>query len=134
MLNSHIFLLNDNIIYSTNDINSDILFSDNYTNTNTNTNNGEVNNSIPLNKAYAAKGKIGSFYKTLKNKTKRRLCWELIEQDRNKYKHYKQYKNSWDPNTSIRKEVKMEVKSVYEEYKKVKNTIIWLLNRRRPRQ
>lgn len=129
MLNSHIFLLNDNVICSTNDINSDIFFSDNYTNANTN--NGEENNTIPL---VVAKGKIGSAYKTIKNKTKRRLCWELIEQDRDKYKNYKIYKKNWDPNTSIREEVKMELKSAYEDIKKVKNTIVWLWNRRRPRQ
>lgn len=129
MLNSHIFLLNDNVICSTNDINSDIFLSDNYTNANTN--NGEENNTIPL---VVAKGKIGSAYKTIKNKTKRRLCWELIEQDRDKYKNYKIYKKNWDPNTSIREEVKMELKSAYEDIKKVKNTIVWLWNRRRPRQ
>ena len=52
-----------NVICSTN---SDILFYDKSTNT------GEENNSIPL-VVDLAKGKIGSAYKTIKNKTKRRL-------------------------------------------------------------
>ena len=96
MLNCHIFLLNDNIVYSTNDIKSEVLFSNNYTNTNTNRKNDKIDNNntnhIPLVEVY--RGKIRGFYKNVIYKTKRRLLWEIIEKDENKYSSYKELKNS----------------------------------------
>ncbi len=76
----------------------------------------------------------GIFGKTIVNKVRRRMYWEMFEIDKNNYRSFKEFKQNWDPNLSIRKEIKNEIRADYEKFKRAKNTIVWLLNRRKSRR
>jgi hypothetical protein len=47
-----------------------------------------------------------SIYVTFKDKSKRQFIWTLWESKSGNYESYKDFKESWDPNTSIFKEIK----------------------------
>lgn len=70
-------------------------------------NNGE---NIPNNK----NAFFFEYYKNIRNKTRRRFYWEIIEKEKNNYSNYKEFKNNWDTNTKIRAEIKKEIKSEFQ--------------------
>lgn len=47
--------------------------------------------------------------------SKRRLLWSLWERHKDRYGSYKEFKESWDPNQSIRNEIKNYLKHVQKD-------------------
>ncbi len=74
-----------------------------------------------------------NFSKNIINKVRRRLYWEMFEIDRDNYRSFKEFKQNWEDNLSIRKEIKNVVRADYDKFIRAKNTAVWFLNRRKPR-
>jgi hypothetical protein len=65
---------------------------------------------------------------TLKEKVKLRLYWHVWERHKNKYRSYKELKKSWDPNQSIRSEIKQDIKDDLDKLRLFKATASWFLS------
>lgn len=68
---------------------------------------------------------------TLKDKIKQRLYWHTWEQHKNKYRSYKEFKKSWDPNQSIRVEIKKDIQVTKDKIRLHKRTLDWFLGLRK---
>lgn len=72
-------------------------------------------------------------YSYIKNKVRRRFYWEVVESDRNNYSSYDNFKESWNPDTRIRHEIKKEIQDDLHKIILAKNTVFWVLSRLKPR-
>ena len=81
------------------------------------------------NGVYTSHGWHG-FYKSYKDKVKRRLFWHLWKQDTNQFRDYKEFKESWNPNIKIGQEIKSDIKDELDKLARVKRTVAWFLNPR----
>lgn len=55
--------------------------------------------------------------KVLKDKSKRRLYWSVWECHKDKYSSYKEFKESWDLEGSVRNEIKKDLKQAQKDIK-----------------
>lgn len=78
--------------------------------------------------------KFSIFYKSFKDKAKRRLFWHVWKEHTNKYDSYKDFKQVWNSNINIRQEIKKDLRDEFEGFVRFKNTFIWILRRRNPRR
>jgi hypothetical protein len=67
------------------------------------------------------KSKLISLYNKYQIAGKRRLFWLVVEKYTDKYESYKQYKENWGDDTSIRKEVKSLIKDEVQKLVDKKN-------------
>ena len=74
---------------------------------------------------------LSNLYLNLKDKARRKLFWEICECDRGNYSSYKDFKKSWDSSTKIRNEVKKDLQADLHKLRVVKQSIYWILNRRK---
>jgi hypothetical protein len=65
------------------------------------------------------------------NKIRCRFYWELIEVDKNNYTSYNKFKNNFNPDVNIRKEIINELKVDIHKIKLHKRTLSWFLNIRK---
>lgn len=54
--------------------------------------------------------KLESVYIKYHDKGKRKFFWTIWEKERGKYGSYKEFKDSWDPNTGVWKQIKKDIK------------------------
>ena len=75
-------------------------------------------------------GRDHTFLYKFKVRSKRFFHWSVWERYTRKYSSYKEFKERWDPNISLREVVRDDIKSDIEKLVRIKNVLIWI-NRRR---
>lgn len=71
--------------------------------------------------------KMYKYYKTLKDKSKRKLFRVMWESHKDKYSSYKEFKDYWDFNQSIWDEIKKDLKEKKDKIRLHNRTLIWIL-------
>lgn len=61
-------------------------------------------------KKYPLESKLDSIYIKFKESSKRKFYWTIWESGRGRYESYLDFKNSWNPDTKIWKQIKNEIK------------------------
>ena len=109
-------------------IDTTVIYCDDGTSIHTN---NTTSAQVETNEDYEMEGhKFSNLYYNIKNRTRRRLFWELCEVDRGNYNSYKQFKKHWNNNINITSEMKKDLKTDLDKLKVIKHTIVWIFNRR----
>jgi hypothetical protein len=95
------------------------------------------------NSNYSEDAHCSSILDKYKNIGKRKIAWHILEKDKGNFSSYKEYKKSWDPNTSIlseiRKQVRLDIRetsqnltTIKDKFSVAKRTLHWFFGNSKP--